>query len=924
MKYSLQVFTILFVILILPCRAQESNQLHTIDSVAAQTLIEQLETQSSLSFHFLPEWIGGINFSSSHINDLNLEILQNLFTSKTDVTFFTKGNEVYLIKNSKIIQTPAIASYYNNQDALIPEEQEITFLNGVQPDVNTLENTLNHIGKRSQFQNDKNCIIAGYIKEQSTGEPAEGAFVYIQNPFTGTSTDAKGFYSMSVPSGRHTLLVQSVNMKNTSRKIMVYAEGKFDIDLEADVIALKDVTIHAEREQNIIGTQMGVEKISVENVKIVPALMGEKDIIRVATSNAGVQNTGEGGAGINIRGGKADQNLFLLDGGTIFNTNHFFGFFSVFNSDALDGMQLYKSSIPAEFGGRLSSVFDVASKNPAEKWSVSGGIGAVTSRLLVEGPVSDKGPNIMLGGRATYSDYVLNQVTDSPIKNNKASFYDLIGRIHQKINEKNDISLTWYFSKDNFQLASDTLLSYSDFSYNNHLLSLNWRHTFNNNLKGKLSLTSSKYGYQIGYDALPTQAFNLDFEIDEKTLATKFDYFVNEKLNYNFGMEAKYTSINPGKKTGVGGESLVTTDEINSEQALEIAPYFSATYSPSPKMSFDAGLRYSVFGAMGPSTVSGYDPNASKDESSVIDTYDVANNEFIKPIHHGPEYRLSARYSLDNTSSLKASLNRTRQNLHLLLNSASIAPTDMWRLSGAHIKSQIADQASVGYYKNFYGKHTIEASAEIYYKHTQNLLDFKVGADLIFNKAIETDILQGTGKSYGIELSLKKSNGWLTGWINYTYSRSLIQLNGNHPDEIVNGGSFFPTGYDKPHYLNSVTNYKFTRRFTMTLNVVYATGVPATFPTGVWDYKGSENILYSERNSERIPDYFRMDIGLNLDGSHKLKKFAHSSWSFSIYNILGRDNVYSVFFRVQEGEVKGYKMSVFTNAIPTITYNFRF
>ncbi|MFY0626725.1 MAG: carboxypeptidase-like regulatory domain-containing protein [Reichenbachiella sp.] len=894
------------------------------DSASLISLVAQIESSTLNKFHFNPTWIEKVYLHSNELSAINIELLDNLLKDQTDITLFISDKEIFLLKDTHIIEKPAIANFFNKTNEPDILEEEVIFKNQYTKDQSSLEEVLQYVGKKNQYHKDQNCIIAGYIKESSSGDPVDGAFVYIENPFIGASTDETGFYSLSVPSGRQKLLVQSVNMKNTSRKLMVFSDGKFNLDLEVDVIALEAVTIHAERERHIINPQMGVEKITVENLKVVPALLGEKDLIRVATSTAGVQNIGEGGAGINIRGGKADQNLFLLDGGTIFNTNHFFGFFSVFNSDALEGMQLYKSAIPSEYGGRLSSVFDVTSKQPATKWSASGGIGAVTSRLMIEGPVSSKGPSIMLGARATYSDYVLDKVTDSPLSNNQASFYDLIGRIHQKINDNNEISITGYYSHDEFQLASDSLLSYSNFSYSNQLLSFNWKHIFNNNLKGNLNMSSSKYAYKIGYDALPTQAFDIDFSIKENTVAAKFDYYLNEKLNYNFGVEAKHLKVNPGIKTGTGEESLITGDEIPSEQALDFAPYFSATYTPGNKFSLVGGLRYSIFTALGPGTVNTYDSQAAKDVSSIIATEEIEQNEIIKPIHHGPEYRLSGRYSLNDNSSIKASMNRTRQNVHLLLNSASIAPTDMWRLSGAHIKSQIADQASLGYYKNFYGKHTIEASAEVYYKITQNLLDFKVGADLQFNQAIETDILQGKGRSYGLELSLKKSSGWLTGWINYTYSRSLIQLNGNHPEEIVNGGSFFPTGYDKPHYINSITNYKFTRRFTMTLNLVYATGVPATFPTGIWDYQGSENILYSERNAHRIPDYFRMDIGVNLDGSHKLKKLAHSSWSFSVYNILGRDNVYSVFFRVEEGEVKGYKMSVFSHAIPTITYNFRF
>lgn len=894
------------------------------DSLSLEQFIGQIESSTALRFSYKSEWIADVKVKATW--DSNIEVNEQLsdVLAHTPITFYIIGNQVVLLKNLEIITEPLLVKSLNNGEAEDFETEEVNFLQERRGSGLGAEEVLNQIGNRKLYVQGKRSTVAGYVKEAETGAPVPDAYVYIESPFIGTTTDAEGFYSLSVPNGKRNILLQSVNMKNTHRRLMVYSDGRLDVDMDVDVIALNSVVVSAEREANTNSPQMGMTTIKPENMKIVPALLGERDMVKVATTTAGVQYVGEGSAGINIRGGKADQNLFLLDGAPVYNTNHFFGFFSVFNSDALSGMELYKSGIPAKYGGRLSSVFDISSKSPGEeKITGSGGIGPVTSKFMLEGPTVKGGPTFMVGGRATYSDFVLDRIEKSPLKNNDVFFYDLIGKLEQQINDKNKVSVTGYFSHDSFQLSSDTLLSYSDFSYQNKLITANWNHIFNERLMADFQASYSQYDYNIGYDLLPSQAFRIDYGVKESILGANFDYFVSEKLNYKFGLQAKYTSVLPGVKKPIGSESLVERDEVGEEQGLELAPYASALYTPNDKVSVEAGLRVSIFNVLGPGSVNLYDESLPKDQNSITATDEYASGEIIET-YWGPEFRLSSRYLLNETSSVKASYNRTRQNIHLLLNSASIAPTDMWRLSNAHIKPQIADQFSVGYYKNFYGRHMVEASAEVYYKKIQNLLDFKVGADLQFNKAIETDLLQGPGKSYGLELSVKKSSGWFTGWINYTYSRSLIQLNGEFPDEIINGGEYFPTGYDKPHYINSVTNYKFTRRFTVTLGVVYATGVPTTYPTGKYTYQGSENILYSERNAYRIPDYFRVDLGVNIEGNHKIKKLAHSFWSISIYNLLGRDNVYSTFFRVEDGEVKGYKMTVFPSAIPTVTYNFRF
>lgn len=895
------------------------------DSIEFTALIESFEASSDFQFYYKPEWVNNIKvvIPDSITAFDNPESLQGIL-SGTSLTYYINNKDIILVKDTRIIEQPAISSFYK-KPVDVPIEKGFIFSREYLATEGTkVEDQIFEVGQRSKFQKNKKSTIAGYVTEKSSGIPVEGAFVYVQTPFVGATTNAEGFYSITIPSGEQTLLIQSVNMKNTNRNLVVLSDGKLDVAMDVDVIALNAVTVSSEREFNVKSPQMGLTRITKENIKIVPALLGERDIIKVATTSAGIQFLGEGAAGINIRGGKADQNLFLLDGLPVYNTNHFFGFFSVFNPETIEGLEVYKSGIPAKFGGRLSSVFDISSKKLGkDKLSGSGGIGPVTSNIAIEGGLGENGPSILLGGRANYSSFVLNRVSNSPLGNNSASFYDLMGKIEQKIDERNEIAITGYFSFDGFQLTSDTLLSYSEFTYRNELFAVNWKHIVNDRLFINTKVGRSRYQYDVDYDELASQAFQVGFDLQEDNASINFDFLKNDRWSYQFGLETKKFSINPGNKTAVGSESLINPDQILEEQGLETSGYFSAQYSPKENLTIDGGIRYSMFNALGPGLEYTYGSGSTRDVNNRIDSLSFDKGEIIET-YHGPEIRLSGRYSLNNSSSLKASYNRTRQYIHLLQNAASIAPTDNWRLSNGYIKPQIADQYSVGFYKNFYGKNLVEASAEVYYKDIQNLVDFKVGTDLQFNKALETDILQGDGRSYGIELSVKKSAGWWTGWLNYTFSRSLIRLDGAFPEETINDGSFFATGYDKPHYINSITNYKFTRRLTFTVNVIYATGVPVTYPVGKWTFKGVENLFYSDRNAFRIPDYFRTDFGINLEGSHKVKKLAHSSWTFSIYNVLGRDNVYSVFFKVDEGVVQGYKLTVFKNPIPTVTYNFSF
>jgi len=653
-----------------------------------------------------------------------------------------------------------------------------------------------------------------------------------------------------------------------------------------------------------------------------PIVLGERDILKVATSTAGVQTVGEGAAGIHVRGGKSDQNLMLFDGATIYNSNHFFGFFSAFNSDAIEGMDIYKSSMPAEYGGRLSAVFDIESKKAnTEEFKLTAAFSPITAKATVEIPLIKEKAGLMIGGRASYSNWILQRINNASFRENEAAFSDLTSRFDYQVNDKNSLRVSVYLSQDKFRLNSDTIFSFSDFSYRNLLSSLAWKHIHSANLESNLTFTSSRYDYELESNQIPENSFSQNFDIAEVNGKYVIDYYINDAHTIKAGVEAKSYSINPGSLNPNNPFSEITSTNVQQDRGFETGLFISDNYRINKKLTLDLGIRFNNFLALGGKDVLLYETNQPKISSSIIDTLNFSQNEIIKSFN-GFDYRVAGRYSLNDNASIKGSFNRTRQYLHSLSNAASISPTDIWVVSNFHIDPQLADQFSLGYFQNFLNN-KLETSLEVYYKDLENLVDFKIGSDFLLNNQIETDILQGDGISYGIELSLKKK-GRLNGWINYTYARSFIKLDGRFPDEIVNEGSFFPTNFDKPHTLNLVANYKFTKRVSFSLNSNFTSGRPVTYPVGKYNFQGTEVVHYSDRNAFRIPDYFRVDIGINLEEGHRKNKFYHSYWSFSVYNLLGRDNPFSVFFDVENGEVNGYQLIVFGSPIPIITFNFSF
>ncbi len=883
----------------------------------ALDFFRDIEQKYNLRFFYKSEWIESIKLS--HTGE---EIPLSAFLSKNLSGF---GLSVLQINPVDIVITKEYPVITRVQKIYIDKSMETDSLEDSEFMARDMDNgetgkvnNLIIIGNPSERSVDGMSEISGYIREMKTGEPIVGATIYVNETKTGTVTDLYGHYNLQLPAGMYNIVFRSVGMSEINQPAQIESDGILNISMEEKLYRLREIVIEGRRSDNVTGSQMGVSIINMKTIKEIPAVFGEPDIIKVATMLPGVQTVGEGTSGFNVRGGSADQNLILIDDAPIFNSSHLFGFFSVFNSDVIKEFELYKASIPAEYGGRLSSVFDINTKSGNKlNFSGNGGISPVTAQLLLEGPIIKGKSSFLVGGRSTYSDWILREIDDPDVKNSNASFYDINARFNWEINANNTIDLAGYYSNDRFTLASET--SYKYVSSN---ATIHWNCKFSNKLYSVNSVVFSQYGYNISSYKADVNSYDMGFDISHKEMKTNFTWLPNSEHKVNFGFSSIWYTLNPGSYVPKGEESQIRESILEPENGVESSLFISERFDLSPDLSFYGGIRLSSFVFLGPKNVYEYNENFPLSVNNIIDTVKYSAGKVIRS-YFGPEFRFSGRYILDPASSVKISYNRTRQYLHMLSNSIVISPTDTWKLSDSNIPPQIADQLSLGYYRNF-RKNTIEGSVEIYYKWIQNMIDYKAGAELLLNEHIETDLITGKGKAYGIEFLFKKDQGRFNGWISYSWTRSLIKADSFFPEEKINDGKYFPAIYDKPHDLSLLTNYRFSRRFSVTSNLTYNTGRPITYPVAKYYFRDVTRLYYSLRNEYRIPDYFRWDLSMNIEGNLKSRKILHSSWSFSVYNVTGRNNAYSVYFVSENGIINGYKLSVFAQPIYTVTYHFRF
>jgi len=781
----------------------------------------------------------------------------------------------------------------------------------------TTENKLYEIGLKTNDIKAGNATISGYLRDVKSGEAIVGASIYVESNKTGINTDQFGYYTLTLPRGRQVLSIKGLGMKDTKRQIMLYSDGQLVIEMQEQITTLKEVKISEEKVANIRSVELGVNKLDIKTIKEIPAVFGEADILRAVLTLPGVQTVGEATTGFNVRGGAADQNLILLNDATIYNPAHFFGFFSAFNPDIVKDVELYKSSIPERYGGRLSSVLAVTDREGNKKtFTGSAGIGLLTSRLNVEGPIFKDKTSFIFGARTSYSDWLLRLLPPA-YRNSSASFYDVNLDISHEINDNNHLYLTSYKSNDKFRLNSDT-----SYGYSNQNINLKWKHNFSTKLYSIVTAGLDGYKYNIASTINPINAYKLNFGISQTNFKIDFTYYLNRKNTIDFGLSSIYYQLNPGDFEPNGAKSLVAPDIVPKEQALESALYFGDKYDITQDLSVNLGIRYSIYNYLGAQTVNYYAPNVPRLQQNLVDSITYKKGQVVNT-YHGPEIRAAIRYNLGDNLSVKAGYNTLRQYLHLLSNTTAISPVDVYKLSDPNIRPQYGDQISLGLYKNAQAN-TIEMSVEAYYKRIKDYLDYRSGATLLLNHNIEQDVINTQGKAYGIEFLVKKSTGKLNGWVSYAYSRTFLKQDDPNAGEFINEGSYYPANYDKPHAFNFTGNYRFTHRYSISLDITYSTGRPITLPIAAYNFAGAERVYYSDRNAYRIPDYFRSDFSANFEGNSKVHQLFHSSWTIGVYNLTGRQNAYSTYFTEQGGRLAGYKLSIFAYPIPFVNYNIKF
>ncbi|ADQ18396.1 TonB-dependent receptor [Leadbetterella byssophila DSM 17132] len=761
--------------------------------------------------------------------------------------------------------------------------------------------------------------VSGTIKDEANGETLIGVNIYAKEQKTGVSTNVYGFYSLSLPAGTHTLIVSYVGYHSLEKVINVKEDQTLNIELKDKGTILQEVVIQAEKEDaNVKSVSMSVNKVEMRTIKKMPALLGEVDLVRSILYLPGVSSVGEGSSGFNVRGGAIDQNLVLLDEAPVYNSSHLMGFFSIFNPDVVKDVKLIKGGVPAQYGGRISSILDVRMKEGNnKKTEFTGGIGTIFSRLALEGPLKKNKGSYIVALRRSYIDILAKPFLKDDLKDVKFYFYDFTAKANYQLDDKNTLYLSGYFGRDLF--GADF-----GFDWGNATTTLRWNHVFNRKLFLNTTLFYSMYKYSLDSDLKNTNkedVFRWNSDILNYSIKPDFTWYLNSKNTISFGGQSILYHFNPGSAL------IVSSSEgkdigIAKKKALESTLYLGNEMKISDNLTINAGIRYSDYRYFGSPQAYVFDENGTPGErKSVLDTLHYSGNELIQRYGNW-EPRLSANLSLGPRTSLKIGYNHLAQYIHLLSNTTASSPLDVWTPSTNNIKPQISDQIALGLFMNF-KDNMYESSVEVYYKTLQNQIDYIRNADLLLNPLVEGDLMYGKGRAYGAEFFVKKNKGNLNGWISYTLSRTERKVNG------LNNNDWFLSRIDKLHNLSVVAIYDISKRWNMGATFTYMTGTPASFPTTkyIWQGIAVPHNYYDERNIYRIPASHRLDLSATLKNKHALFKKGESEWVFSIYNVYNRRNPFSVYVRQNPDDpskTEAVRYSVFASILPSITYNFKF
>jgi len=764
--------------------------------------------------------------------------------------------------------------------------------------------------------------INGYVKDASSGETLIGATVVIKGTTQGTVTNAYGFYSITLPEGTYDLEYRYIGFNTVGHSVELSFNQRIDIELPIESHQLEEIVITGEPEDiNVSGIQMSTNNLDIETIRKVPTLLGEADVLKSLQMLPGVSTVGEGASGFNVRGGSVGQNMVLLDEAPVYNSSHLFGFFSVFNPDAVKDVKLIKGGIPARYGGRIASVLDIRMKEGNNKrFAAQGGIGTIFSRFAIEALIVKDKASFIIAARRSYIDVFAKIFTDVLDEGAALNFYDLTLKTNYNINKRNRIYLSGYFGRDNFKFDAQ-----QGFNWGNKTATFRWNHIFNDRLFANFTFFFSDYDYVLAFGNTTEDQFDWNSRIFNYDFKPEFTYYINPRNELSFGGELLIYRFEPANATGVSnGETQVLN--LDEKYAVETAVYVSNDQKIGERWQFQYGMRFSYFSLVGPGTTYKFGIAAEVgDRRPVTDTLSFDNGEKIAS-YGNLEPRLSVKYQLDAKNSLKFSYNRTSQYIHLISNTTASNPLDVWTPSSQNIKPQTGNQVAMGWFRNF-GNNDYEASIETYYRRTTDQIDYIDGADLLLNEFLEGDLLSGKGRAYGLELFVKKNTGKFTGWVSYTMARTELNVEG------INNDAWYPTRYDQAHNLKVAAFYEVGSRWSFSANFTFLTGTPTTFPTSRYQVQNYV-IPFSfenKRNNFRVPVYHRLDLSATLEGKNKSGKY-ESYWVFSVYNAYGRKNPFSIYFtqgdtRPAAGDLidtQARQVSIVGSIIPAISYNFKF
>ena len=902
--------------IILACCSQASAQQITADNRPLTEVLQQVQQQTKYRFYWIASETAGINVSVN-TDAKDIHQLMKALLKGTDLKYTIHDDQtVFLLKNKILMEVPPL--FAQEKGSTIEGQQEL-LLSGKEKA--TSANKIYVVGKTGNPSSQKMVELTGTITSFKTGEPVMGVNMVVKSPtWSAAVSDTNGRYVLKVPQGEVDIEMTGIGVIDTHRRLMVYESGILDIELEDKMQTLEEVTVTANKVENVKGVQMGVQALAVEDLKTIPTAFGELDVIKVVQALPGVKTMGEASSGLNVRGGSTDQNLIQWNEGTIYNPTHLFGFFSAFNGSIVQDMELYKGSIPAKYGGRISSVLDINSRRGnKEKYQGEISLGLLTSSLALEGPIKKDKTSLLLAGRTTYSDWLLNLLPEkSRYKNGKAGFYDLNLLLSHQFSQKDNLYISGYYSHDRFNFLEN-----EKYEYANANASLQWAHLLNDNFRMTTTAGYDHYDYATKSWQDEHNAYKMGYDINQYYLKMDFNHSQLEKHRIDWGLNAIMYDINPGKVQPHGSASLYIPKTLQKEKALEAALYLNEEWEITPQLTASIGARYSLFNAFGKRTFNTYKDGELPSILNITGT--ESRNGNLKT-YHAPEFRLGLRYAFTDNFSVKAGFNTMQQYIHKVSNTMTMSPTDTWKLSDMFIEPQKGIQYSLGFYKNLMDDQ-LEASIEGYYKTMDNYLDYRSGAQLLMNDHLETEVLPTEGRAYGVEFMLKRPKGKFNGWFSYTYSKTELRQSDARIARPANKGEWYPAEYDKPHDIKLVGNYQFTQRYSASLNVDYSTGRPQTMPVSQYysNTIGATSFVFSERNGVRIPDYFRMDLSFNIKPTHRLNAKAYTFFTIGVYNLTGRKNVYSIYFK-NEGEegMKGYRMSIFGAPIPYASFNVKF